>query len=131
MHWAQRIGRGALGRGRPLIGVGWADLSDGERADIRQMARELAHYHQSFVRRGMPFKNELNTSLDSLADIFMHFTRSELHRYELPHAEHSRFIQFAHLALRPFFYATKVSTKALSRRWKRLKDAHHRSRSSD
>ena len=131
VHWAQRIRRGALGRAHPLFGVRWADLSDGERADIRQMARELARYHQSFVRRGMPFKNDQSTLLDGLADIFVDFTRFELHRYDLPHAEHSRFIQFAHLAVRPFFCTTEVSTKALSRRWKRVKDAHHRSRPSD
>jgi len=131
VHWAGRIRRGELGRAHPLLGVRWADLSDGERQDVRQIARELAHYHQSFVRRGMPFKNDQSTLLDGLADIFVDFTRFELHRYDLPHAEHSRFIQFAHLALRPFFCTTEVSAKALSRRWRRLKDAHHRSRPSD
>jgi hypothetical protein len=131
IRWAQRIGRGEMGRAHPLLGIRWADLSDGERADVKQMARELAHYHQLFVSRGMPFKNDQNTLLDGIADIFVDFTRSELHRYELPHAENSRFIQFAHLALRPFFPTTEVTAKALSRRWKRLKNTHRCSRPSD
>jgi hypothetical protein len=131
VYWAQRICRGAPGRVHPLLGVRWTDLGDGERADVTQMARELARYHQSFVKRGMPFKNGQNTLLDGLADIFVHFTRFELHRYDLPHAEQSYFIQFAHLALRRFFPTTEVTAKALSRRWNRLKDGHHRSRPSN
>jgi hypothetical protein len=57
-RWAQRIRRGTLGRAHPLLGVRWNDLSESERADVRQMARELARYNQSFVRRGMPFKDD-------------------------------------------------------------------------
>jgi hypothetical protein len=131
VHRARRIRRGELGRPHPLLGVWWADLSVGERADIRQMASELACHHRSFVRRGMPFKNDQNTLLDGLADSFVHFTRFELHGCDLPHAEQSRFIQFAHLALRPLFPTTAVSTKALSRPWKRLKDTHRSGQPSD
>ena len=100
VRWARRIRHGALGRAHPLLGARWTDLSDSERADIREMARELARNHQSFVGRGMPFKYDQNTLLDGFADIFVQFTGFALHSRDLPHAEESRFIGFAHRALR-------------------------------
>jgi hypothetical protein len=126
VRWARRIRRGELGRAHPLLGVRWTDLSVSERADVREMARERARYHQSFVKRSPPFKDDQNTLLDGLADIFVHSTGFELHRYDLAHGERARFIQFAHLALRPFFGTTEVTAKALTERWERLKNAHRR-----
>ncbi len=88
------------------------------------MALHLANFHQSFVRRGQPNKSDQDTLLDGIADIYVEFAKLDCHRYDLPHAENSRFIQFTYWALRPFFGLTEASLKAISKRWKRLKDAH-------
>jgi hypothetical protein len=42
-----------------------------------------------------------------------------MHPDQLPHSPNSRFIQFAALALAPFFDASEVSRLALARRWGR------------
>jgi hypothetical protein len=56
--------------------------------------------------------------------LFVSYTESQGHRYELPHSVRSHFIQFCHAVLRPFFGLTEVSPKALSNRWNNLRKQH-------
>lgn len=91
---------------------------------LRQLALQVARYHQGFVRRGAPTKSDQETILLELADIYCRFAGLSCGRYELPHAVNSRFIAFAHIAMRPFFDQTEVTPKALSHCWKKLKDQH-------
>lgn len=122
--WARRIRKGLINRPHPLRGISSDMLSEENLVEVREMALHLADYHQSFVRRGQPNKSDQNTLLDGIADIYVEFAKLDCHRYDLPHAENSRFIQFAYRALRPFFGLTEASLKAISKRWKRLKDAN-------
>ena len=120
-RWAERIRRGTLGRAGPLLGVRWADLSDDERDDIRQMARELARNHQSFVGRGMPFKNDQNTLLDGIADIFVDFTRIRASSLRTTPRREQPLHPIRRSCPAPILCPDEASTKALSRRWKRLR----------
>ena len=128
--WARRIRKGLINRPHPLRGISSDMLSEENLAEVREMALHLVDYHQSFVRRGQPNKSDQNTLLDGIANIYVEFAKLNCHRYDLPHAENSRFIQFAYRALRPFFGLTEASLKAISKRWKRLKDAHKKARHS-
>ena len=123
LKWSSRTRRRRLNRPHPICGTRWELLSEDDQGLVREMTRELARYHQSFVRREAPTKVDQDTLVAGLADIFIDFARMDCGRYELPHAERSHFIRFAHCALRPFFGSTEVSAKSLSRRWQRLKEA--------
>ncbi len=124
--WARRMSNGLINRPHPLRGISSDMLSDKDLAEVREMALHLANFHQSFVRRGQPNKSDQDTLLDGIADIYVEFAKLDCHRYDLPHAENSRFVKFVHLALRPFFGLTEASLASISKRWKRLKDAHNR-----
>ena len=82
------------------------------------------------VRGSTERASDQDTLLDGIADIYVEFAKLDCHRYDLPHAENSHFIQFTYRALRPFFGLTEASLKAISKRWKRLKDAHKKARHS-
>lgn len=124
--WARRMSNGLINRPHPLRGISSDMLSDKDLAEVREMALHLANFHQSFVRRGQPNKSDQDTLLDGIADIYVEFAKLDCHRYDLPHAKNSRFVKFVHLALRPFFGLTEASLASISKRWKRLKDAHNR-----
>ena len=122
--WARRIRKGLINRPHPLRGISSDMLSEENLVEVREMALHLVDYHQSFVRRGQPNKSDQDMLLDGIANIYVEFAKLDCLRYDLPHAENSRFIQFAYRALRPFFGLTEASLKAISKRWKRLKDAN-------
>jgi hypothetical protein len=100
-------------------------LTEDDLADVRGLALHLADYHQSFVRRQQPVKIDQDTLIERLADIYIEFAGLDCGRYELAHAKNSLFIQFAYLAMRPFFGLTEASAASISKRWKRLKDHHN------
>lgn len=122
--WSRQIRAGRFDPDHPLRGCSTASLTPQEVADVRAMALHVAAYHQSFVQRGRPTKNDQNTLLLGLADIFIEFTGLDCSRHDLPHAENSQFITFVELAVRPFFSQTEATRASISRRWKRLKDVN-------
>ena len=89
-------------------------------ADIRAAAAAVALNHENWASKETSRKHHLDTLLIELADIFASHTRFKWSRFELAKAEHSTFIQFAHVAFTPFFHPTEVSANALHLRWKRL-----------
>ncbi len=123
--WARRMRKGLINRPHPIRGVSSDFLTEEDLADVRQMALHLASFHQSFVQRKQPIKIDQNTLIEGIADIFIESAGLDSGRYELPHAKNARFVKFVYLALRPFFGLTEASTASISKRWKRLKDAHN------
>ena len=124
--WARRIRKGLINRPHPIRGIPSELLTEEELADVRQIALHLANFHQSFVQRKQPNKIDQDTLVEGIADIYVEFAGLDYSRYELPHAKNARFVKFVHLALRPFFGLTEASLASISKRWKRLKDAHNR-----
>jgi len=99
-------------------------FSKQEVIDIKNAAQQLAHYHDYQSRSQTKQRDDLDTLVEGLADIFAVATEFKGSRYELGKAKRSRFIQFAHVALTPFLDAGPVEADALYSRWKRLqKDA--------
>lgn len=125
-RWTGRNRRRQMNRPHPLRDTTSDFLTKDEIAEVREMALHLEDYHRSFVRSGHPGKADQDALLDGIADIYIRFADLNCHPYDLPHSPKTRFISFAHGALRPFFARTEVSKSALSHRWKRLKDAHGR-----
>lgn len=99
--------------------IEWEFLNEAEREEIREMLRDLAEYHRSFVRRGRVQKTELDTALLGLAEIFLQYSGLPLAEHQIPYSINSRFIRFAVLALEPAGQYFEVSPQALSRRWER------------
>lgn len=99
-----------------------ASLAKRSIQDIQSAARRLALFHQSQVLRGRRTKIELDTLTEELAEIFAMATGFEHYRHFLPHSEDSHFVQFCHEVLAPHIAPAEATLKALSRRWKRLKD---------
>ena len=124
--WARRIRKGLINRPHPIRGIPSELLTEEELADVRQIALHLANFHQSFVQRKQPNKIDQDTLVEGIADIYVEFAGLDYSRYELPHAKNARFVKFVYLALRPFFGLTEASLASISKRWKRLKDAHNR-----
>ena len=110
--------------GRPdrasLRAVSWSALTVKERAEIRDMARTLAALHKSMAPARRPRKDDIDTILLLVAEIFADHTGTPGVFGSLPHSARSRFIQFAHETLRSFF-PHEASAIALARRWQRLK----------
>ncbi|MBA3325082.1 MAG: hypothetical protein H0T41_07425 [Rhodobacteraceae bacterium] len=123
LHWSSRWRREGRGEKASLAAVDWAALSAGEQEEIRGMARHLATWHGSHVRRGAPHKNVLDTLLEQLALIYAQHSGLKEGHHDLPYAPASRFLQFASLALAPFFAASEVSAVALARRLHRARTA--------
>ncbi len=94
--------------------------------DLGELARDLGRHHQSFVRRKRPAKSKLDTLLEELGDIYACITNDPWHRHHLAHSVNSRFVQFCRLVIHPFFDPSEVTLKAISRRWKRLKDQNRK-----
>lgn len=125
-RWTGRRRRRPMNRPHPLRDIKSDSLTADEIADVREMALHLARYHQSFIHRGQPNKLDQDTLLDGIADIYIRFAKLNCDRYDLPHTVNTRFITFAYKAMRPFFAQTEATKSALSKRWKRMKDAHGR-----
>lgn len=123
-RWTLRRRQRPMNRPDPLRDITSDLLSTDEIAEVREMALHLAAYHQSFVRRGQPNKLDQDTLLDGIAEIYIRFADMDCHPYDLPHSVNTPFIKFAYTVMRPFFAQTEGSKGAISKRWKRLKDAH-------
>lgn len=89
--------------------------------EVRRRAARNGTFHKAMVRTGAPRKTLADTLLIGLADIFREATQKDARAIDLPHSQHSYFIQFARACLLPFFHGTEVSASALSERWRRLK----------
>lgn len=110
-------------QGKALIrGAAARFLSGCDPKELSELATGLARYHQSFVRRQRPTKDRLDTLLEGLGDLYASATAYPWHRHHLPHSVNSRFVQFCRLVMEPFFDPSEVTSKAISNRWKRLKD---------
>jgi hypothetical protein len=120
-RWTSRVHRKER-RPTSLRGVSTSSLSAATIGEIREMAFHLAGYHRSSIRSGHPGNLDQDTLLEGVAVIYINFANLDCHRHDLPHSQNSLFIRFAYTALRPFFGLTEASRKALSNRWKRLKD---------
>ena len=55
--------------------------------------------------------------------MYVELTNKQFDSSELPHSENSRFIRFCHLAMEPHLPDKEISTAALSKAWKRLKES--------
>lgn len=120
-RWSRKKNVGRIEDLARLRARAFDQLTTDVQEDVRLMAHQLAQYHRSFVKRKAPAKNDQNTLMLGLADIYLRQIGSDLPCEDLPHAERSYFIQFVRAALEPFFATTEVSPKALSRRWQRIK----------
>jgi hypothetical protein len=120
-RWSPRWRRDGRGSRATLAGLDGNGLTRKETAETRSMARHLEIWHRSNSPARRPNKDNINTLLILLAEIFVEHAGIGMHPDELPHSQNSRFIQFAAMALRPFFDPSEVSTVALARRWRRRK----------
>ncbi len=115
-RWSRRWRE--AGRGEPSLKLMvWEDLSSAEQEDIRSICRDLASFERTRVRPGHPQRDELDTLLFGLADLFVRWT-GKTHAVEaVPYSCDSQFITFAKEALAPVGEHFEVSPKALSSRW--------------
>jgi hypothetical protein len=120
--WSGRTRKDQVRRPKSLRRISSSMLTEIELEEVRVMATELAHYHQSQVRRKRPNKNALDTILEELGDLYAELTKFSRHRHELPYSANSHFISFCRLVLQPFFDPSEVTPKAISHRWRRLRD---------
>jgi hypothetical protein len=120
-RWTPRWRRDGRGDRASLAQVEWASLTDRERDEIRAMARHLEAWHRSQVRAERPRKNEIDTALLLLADIYARHSGFDRDRYDLPHSVTTSFLAFALSVLKDFFDPTELTLSALSHRWGRVK----------
>jgi hypothetical protein len=104
-----------------IVSIRWEDLSEADRAEIRDMCRQLERMYRHRTPPHRPHKNDIHTLIHQLADIFASHTKFADFPSRLPHSPGSRFIQFASLALAGSFADSEVSPTALGRRWRREK----------
>ena len=90
---------------------------------LRKVAGELKTYNELSIRPGAPHKQPQRTLLMMFAELYVELTNKEIQSSELPHSENSRFIRFCHLAMEPHLPDKEISTAALSKAWKRLKES--------
>ena len=131
VRWAGRAARQRGVRRQSLVGAHWRDLNEVERAEVRQMARDLARFQRAKITRAAARKTEMDTLLLRLADIFVQHAGLKGGTEELPAAPASIFISFCVVALQPLARPPRasekvradveVSAEALGSRWKRLK----------
>ncbi len=95
-------------------------VSEAEIQRVREAAAELAQYHDNVSRNRTKRRNDLDTVLIELAEIFAVHSRFPFSRYELGKAERSRLIKFFNVVLTPFLPSKHISPNALYLRWKRL-----------
>jgi hypothetical protein len=127
-RWSARWRREGRGDRASIRKVRWETLTDAEKAEIRAMARNLSAFHKSMAPAQRPRKNDIDTVLLLLAEIFADHTSYPHDPGKLPHSPGSLFIRFASEALRPFFDPSEVSEVALAHRWQRQKVGVHRAR---
>lgn len=120
-RWAARWQRERRDRTPSILAITWETLTDAERIEVREMARRLSDFHRSMAPARRPQKENIDTVLLHLAEIFGAHTSYAGDLKKLPHSQGSLFILFAHQALRPFFDPSETSAVALARRWQRLK----------
>lgn len=120
--WSRQIRKGQVNFPNSLDGMTFGLLSEQQRADVREIARDVAAYHEAQVQRRRPSKDELDTVLEELGDVYAEFTGFTCHRHHLHHAVASKFVRFCQVVLQPYFHPSEVTLKAISNRWKRLKD---------
>lgn len=101
--------------------INWDNLPDDVQSSVRCELELLAAREQAKVRPGRPQKNNLDTLVEGLADIFASHTEHSLHINELPHAVESRFIQFASSVLAGRITYSECTEVAIARRWTRIK----------
>lgn len=127
---------------RSLAGLGWSDLTDGEKSDVKAAFLELATHACKSGTLGRPHLGDLDTAVSELAGIYWrHVEMPKLasasarerpggqakarsprrHPLDLPIAKASRFVQFLEAVLVPVAPAGSVSRKALSARWDRVR----------
>jgi hypothetical protein len=117
--WPERV---ASDSGKIIRGASEHILSKCSSTELRDLAKSVAHYHGSFVQRRRPTKERLDTLVEQLADTYATITKFRWHAHRLAYSPNSHFVQFCHFVLQPFFDASEVTPKAISNRWKRLKD---------
>ena len=119
--WSARWRREGRNHPASIRNVTWENLTALEQAEIREMARSLSAFHRSLAPPHRPTKDDIDTVLFLLAEIFADHTGYARHSAELPHSVSSHFILFAHEALKGFFDSSEISHLALARRWQRQK----------
>jgi hypothetical protein len=139
VRWSGRQAR-ALGHPEDLRGQTWA-FSEGAQAEVRDALRQLSAFADTRVLRHRSPREDLDTFLRELAEIFVIHTGPEgdrrvragrplWHRTDVPHTPTSRFIQLAELVLAQLpplpsgearVHPNLRTTRGLSERWKRIK----------
>lgn len=111
--------------GRPntpsLQNLRWSDLTSAEKRDLKAMLSDLAFYSQASVRVGVPKRDELDTVLIDLAQIWIEQTGQTRPIESLEANRNSRFVRFASQALLPAVGHFGGSVDAVSNRWRRFK----------
>jgi hypothetical protein len=141
LRWSSRRARD-LGHPASLEGQTWSSLSEGARAEVKGALGELEAYADTQVLRYRAGRDDLDTFLSELAEIYvMHARQAEdrgvrarrplRHRTDVPHSPTSRFIQLANRVLsgipRPLPDDLRLdpnlwTARSLSIRWKRRKE---------
>lgn len=134
-RWSSSRGR-ALGHPRDLQGQTWSSLSPAARDEVREALRHLRGFWASRVRRHRPKRDDLDTFLRELAEIFVQYGGSSpqvgrlVRPTDVPHSDRSRFIQLAEVVLaglpplpsgRPRIAVGERTARGLSERWERIK----------
>lgn len=119
-RWSARWKKSGRTEEPSLVSLNWETLSGDEQYELRMMARDLAVYYQSKVRRGRQQKTNIDTLLLGLAEIWSNQIGYCGELVALPYSRNSRFIQFVVLVAKPLFAYFENSKSALSRRWERI-----------
>jgi hypothetical protein len=140
VRWSGRQAR-ALWHPEDLRGQTWSSLSGVAQAEVRNALRGLAAFADTRVLRHRSPREDLDTFLRELAEIFVIHTGPEgdrrvragrplWHRTDVPHTPTSRFIQLAELVLAQLpplpsgearVHPNLRTARGLSERWKRIK----------
>ena len=111
--------------GRPyepsLRTLRWSDLTSAEQHELRAILSELASFLQTYVRVGPPKRDDLDTALIDLAQIWIEQTGQTRPIESLEANRNSRFVRFASQALLPAVGHFGGSVDAVSNRWRRFK----------
>ena len=123
IHGIYKTEINARARNRNSKDVNLTERLSHDFALLRKVANELMTYNKQLIRPGAPHKEPQRTLLMRLADLYVQLTNKQFDSSELPHSENSRFIRFCHLAMEPHLPDKEISTAALSKAWKRLKES--------
>jgi hypothetical protein len=140
-RWSSRRAR-ALGHPTSLQDQTWSTLSEVARTEVRENLKELAAFANTRVLRHRPEREDLDTFLSELAEIYVVHAQQAgdravrarhrlLRRTDVPHSPTSRFIRLADLILSRLslpladndrLHPNWRSVRGLSERWKRRKE---------